>query len=187
MREHQQRRRRPLQVESLETLTLLSGLSTLGVAAPHAIVAEAVKASAAATVNFTSATTGVYVAIQAKPITGLQFTVNTSGIAAGGGVVSVFGKLNTPGFTAKGRTTGTLIVFSAAGNLTLAVAGSTQSGFSGLPSTLNFTIVGGTGVFKHHFAGKGTIAVAVQTEFSGPARTTNGQLTLALTAIRGMT
>ena len=179
MRDHQDRRGRALQVESLEKLTLLSGLSTLGMARPSAIVAEAVKATAApATVNFTSATSGVYVAIQARPITGLQFTVTTEGIAAGGGVVSVFGKLNTPGFTAKGKTTGTLIVFSAAGDLTLAVAGTTQAGFSGLPATLNFTIVGGTGVFKHHFAGKGTIAVAVQTEFSGPQKTTNGQLTL---------
>jgi hypothetical protein len=63
------------------------------------------------------------------------------------GQVQMSGTLHTPGFIREGRTTGTLVLSNARGSITLQLVGPPQPGFSPPPSTLQYTITGGTGAY----------------------------------------
>ncbi len=146
------RRDQPLQVESLEGLTLLSGL-----AASLAPTAAEITAAAARTVSLRAHAKGTFTTSHSLPDTGTTYNIVAKGATVGGARLSVKGDLQTPGFIAQGRTTGTLTVSTARGSLTLLVTGPLQPGFSPLPSKLGFTITGGTGIFAHNHSGSGTI------------------------------
>ncbi len=150
-----QRRTRTLQVESLESKTLLSGIPTMGLRQAPALVAHA----AVTQVALNATTKGLFYTTKANPDTGTTYHIFTTGKTSGGAVVGVSGDLTTPGFIAQGRTSGTLTIFTTRGSLTLNVTGPLQAGFTPLPSTLGFTITGGTGAFANVQSGTGKIAV----------------------------
>jgi hypothetical protein len=72
--------------------------------------------------------------------------------------VQISGTLHTPGFILQGHTTGTLVLSSAQGSITLQLVGPPQPGFSPPPSTLQYTITGGTGAYAGA-AGQGTVTL----------------------------
>lgn len=90
------------------------------------------------------------------------------------GRVHVAGSLHTPGFIQNGTTTGTLDVANSHGSIHLVLMGSPQPGFSPPPSTLTYTINGGTGRYAH-VSGHGT---ATLTEV--PAGSATGASTFVL-------
>src|SRR4051794_10997361 len=106
-------RQRPLQVESLETLTLLSGLATPTITLAPVVV------SAASTTNlaFNASAKGTFFTTQSNPDTGKDYHVVAVGRTTGGAVMAVGGELFTPGFVATGHTTGSLTVYTARGTL----------------------------------------------------------------------
>jgi hypothetical protein len=148
------RKRRGLtpRVESLESLTLLSGF-----AAP---AATATAAQAAVTLSMT--TSGYYATVRQNPDIGTTTYFLTFGNLPGIGPAAVAGAINTPGFIASGQATGTLTVYTYQGTLTLFVTSALIPGFSALPTQLNWIITQATGRF-HAMAGgaRGSIAVAL--------------------------
>ncbi len=163
MRTHREIRRNcPLQVESLESMTLLSSIPAMGLPLGPALVQK----QAATPVAFNATTRGLFFTTQSNPDTGTTYHVFTIGRNSGGVLVGVSGDLVTPGFI-RGRTTGTLTVFTARGSLTLDVTGPVQNGPAPLPSTLGYTITGGTGAFANNHSGSGTIAVSYHVNHTG--------------------
>jgi hypothetical protein len=84
------------------------------------------------------------------PDTGRTFLPTGSGFLAGLGRASVAGNLQTTGFIARGRATGTRTLTLAKGTITLQLTGTAvQGGFAGLPIHFNFTITSGTGRYRN--------------------------------------
>jgi hypothetical protein len=161
-------------VESLEAMTLLSGLAMPAVA--HA--AEVGMPTAMSTaVHVNGTTRGEYVRVRANPDTGSTYDFNTTGILPGFGVAAVSGSVQTPGNIATGTASGSLTLFSLKGTLTLKVSSASLPSFSPLPSKLTFTITGGTGAFAGA-TGSGTIAVALHQTFGRGPMLTGGAVTL---------
>jgi hypothetical protein len=154
------RKRRGLtpRVESLESVTLLSGL-----AAPAALrAAPTAIAAAQAAVTLSMATSGYYATVQQNPDTGTTTYFLTFGTLPGIGVAAVAGAINTPGFIGSGQATGTLTVYTYQGTLSLFVTSALVPGFSTLPSQLNWIITQATGRFQAMAGGvKGSISVAL--------------------------
>jgi hypothetical protein len=157
------RRSRPLEVEPLESMLLLSTLTPLhsaATAAPTALVM-----TTPVVVNLNGTTSGTYTSDQKNPDTGTQYNVTTVGSFAHYGPATVLGTLHSVGFIANGHATGTLRVFLPGGTLTLELTGPTQPGFSHLPSQFTYVITKGTGKF-HNAAGdpigRGTVDVTLR-------------------------
>jgi hypothetical protein len=97
--------------------------------------------------------------------------VSTSGGRAqnlrGGGQVSplgnaeLTGQLHLPGAVSQGQVTGTITLTSPNGNVTLSLVGPMQSGSSPPPSTMQYTITGGTGAYANA-SGSGTVSFQEQ-------------------------
>jgi len=162
------RRNRTPQVETLESMTLLSGLPAL--AAAHPLVAQAAEVHAAAAapkVALNATTRGFY--------------TTTLGRANGVGAVAVTRKLVSVGFIREGHATGTLTVRTARGNLTVDVTGPPQQGFSDLPTQFTFTVKGATGRFENA-TGTGTLIVALKADpFTANAPNAHGHGSATLT------
>ena len=141
------------QVESLETLTLLSGLST--VAHP---VAAVVSLSKPVVLDLT--TTGPFAYTQANPDTGKTYYFIQYGYTKALGNFGVTGSAGTLGFIASGHATGTLTFLTTKGKLTLQLTGPKQPGFAPLPTVFAWKVVAGTGGFSGAVGG-GTVTVAL--------------------------
>ncbi|GAC1449035.1 MAG: hypothetical protein NVSMB9_32740 [Isosphaeraceae bacterium] len=154
-------RKRPLQVESLESLTLLSGFAARAGIHPPAIVMEASAPQAIRAINLVATARGFYSSERKNPDTGTSYGLFAFGRAVGFGPLFIGGNLRTPGFIQQGHVTGTIHVSSFRGTVDLDVTGPQVPGFSQLPSTLTFKASHGTGRFVGA-SGTGTIDVTLR-------------------------
>jgi hypothetical protein len=171
-RTNRNRRNRPLEVEALESMMLLSGLTTMPTMAPVAMTIPL-----PIIVGLQGTTRGVYTSSHHNPDTGTSYSVFTAGTFKHYGPGAVTGNLHSVGFMASGHATGTLQVTLPGGTLTLALTGPTQPGFSPLPTQFSFVITKGTGKFHNAVGdpvGKGTVDVTLKPAMHGGA----GQITL---------
>jgi hypothetical protein len=159
--ERSRRWSRAPQVEALESLTLLSGLTVPGTSPvlPVPVLTGSIHA-AAATAALTGTARGVYSSTSRNPDTGTTYYINAAGNLAGLGGTAVSGSMRTPGFVARGQATGTLTLYAARGTITLHLVGPTQPGFIALPATLSYTIGGGTRAYRGA-TGSGTVDLAL--------------------------
>jgi hypothetical protein len=68
------------------------------------------------------------------------------------------GQIHTTGFISSGMATGTMTIGAPHGTIKLQLTGPTQPGFAPLPSTMAYTINGGTGLYTKA-TGSGTIDI----------------------------
>jgi hypothetical protein len=131
-------------VESLEPVTLLSGLG-----APTAIVSALAIASAPKELAVHGDFHGTYTIHVQIPDTGASYSFPGKGQVKHFGRMSITGDLQSTGFIFQGHAGGTLTLSSARGTLTLSLTGPPQGGFSDLPNQFTYTVSGGTGRFAH--------------------------------------
>jgi hypothetical protein len=90
-----------------------------------------------------------------NPDSGPKYTFKGTGKTKTLGVFTLKGTIQLPGFIAVARATGTLIITTAKGTITLSLLGPKQAPGS-LPKSFSYSIVKGTGSYVHS-KGKGTI------------------------------
>jgi hypothetical protein len=153
------RRKRP-QLEALEAMTLLS-------AAMPQTTALVAASSHKLHLALSGSIGGPSSSAVTNPDVGASFSLDGSGRVAPLGQVSSTGSLHLTGFIATGHATGTLTLRNAKGTVTLALTGPSQPGFSGPPSSLSYTVTGGTGLYAKA-TGRGTATLAVTPEQRAP-------------------
>jgi hypothetical protein len=173
------RRKLLLQVETLESMVLMSGVST-AISLPPVPVTT-LTTPLPIIVALKGITHGNYISEQKTPDVGRTFTVFTSGMFEHYGPAVVFGSFHSLGNVASGMATGTLHVVVAGGTLTLSLTGPTQKGPADLPKEFSFVITKGTGKF-HNAAGdptgKGTVDVTLKPDPSSSAKYGHGEIIL---------
>ena len=174
-----------LEVESMESLTLLSGMMAV---VSHPLPTAQISAQTIPLpiiVGLKGTTNGVYTS-SSFPDTGTSYSVYTAGKLSGYGTGAVYGTMHSLGFIASGHATGTLHVILPGGTLTLTLTGPTQPGFSPLPKQFSFEITKGTGKFHNATGdpvGKGTVNVAIK---PGPGAGLQGHGQVTLTFVPGI-
>jgi hypothetical protein len=177
MRQTQRNRRnRPLEVEPLESMMLLSGLTMVNRPAMAAPIVTSMPQPVS--VSLSGTTRGIYAFSNFNPDLGTAYSLSTSGKFANYGPAVVFGNLHSLGNVASGQATGTLFVIVPGGTLTLRLTGPTQPGFSPLPTTFSFVVTKGTGKFHNAPMGSGTVDVALKPFGSSMNKFGTGQVTL---------
>jgi hypothetical protein len=164
------RGRRP-QVEPLEAMTLLSGVTAMVM--PETETPTELMATTSAVVSKTpipeivalnGKAFGSYSSSRKIPDAGTTYTLNkVAGTFTGYGKGVVTGTLTTPGFIMNAKATGALKVSLTGGTVTLALTSAPQKSFSGLPSKFSYVIVHGTGKFQNAAGdptGRGVINVS---------------------------
>ena len=134
-------------VESLESMTLLSGVSAAVRGAIAALLAP-VAPTSGHEIDLTGTAKGTYHVHIINPDTGKDFIFFGSGQVAPLGHVELTGHIHSPGFIANGHSTGLLVVSDPKGSVTLAVTGPEQNGFTPVPDTFTFQITSASGKFK---------------------------------------
>ena len=178
-------RNRRLDVESLESMTLLSGMTAV---VGHPLPAAQISSQAIPLpiiVGLKGTTHGTYTS-SSFPDVGTSYSVSTAGKLSGYGVGTVYGTLHSLGFIASGHASGTLHVVLPGGTLTLKLTGPTQKGFSPLPKQFSFEITKGTGKFHNATGdpvGKGTVNVTIK---PGPGAGLQGHGQVTLTFVPGI-
>ncbi len=86
------------------------------------------------------------------------YTFQGSADFGSSGFFAIAGSITTVG-SKSGQATGKITLSDPRGTLTLALTGPTQTANSGLPASLNYKVVSGTGFFAH-YSGTGTYKVA---------------------------
>lgn len=94
------------------------------------------------------------------------------------GFFAIGGTVQTVGNVATGQATGRITLSGPRGTLVLQVTGPTQTRNAALPSTFNYKVVSGTGVFAH-YVGQGALQLAVPLF---PGYTDKGHLDIAVKA-----
>jgi hypothetical protein len=151
-------------VEALEALVPLSG--TAG-ALPGAVAVRQVTpivSGQGQAISLQGTVRGGYFVSIGIPDTGSTYRIGTVGRIAPLGQTSETAQVHTIGFIASGTATGTMTIRASRGSLTLKLTGPVQPGFSPLPSTLSYTITGGTRAYQNA-SGSGTIAVTLNQTF----------------------
>jgi len=159
MRSLDRHRYRP-QVEALESWVPLSGAGgaihgALGVAA----LAPIAKSQAKALV-LSGTLHGAYVFNHLNPDTGGTYQFGVEGNITPLGQTGDSGRIQTTGFIATGRATGTLTIAAPKGSLKLQLTGPVQGGFGALPSALSYTITSGTRSYRGA-TGSGSMVVTL--------------------------
>lgn len=166
---------RPLQVETLESVTLLSGLTTGLMAPPALIQSQAIHATVS--IGLSGTTRGSFTYYRANPDTGTQYNLYTGGVLAGLGGVSAVGTVRSLGNVAQGQAQGHLTIYTGRGAIYVYLAGPVQSGHSPLPTMFYYGITGGTGKWAGA-TGFGTVNLALQTFPYQPSWIGSGLATL---------
>jgi hypothetical protein len=175
------RRSRPLEVEPMEPKLLLSGANIVSVPPAPEPLLPILRLPLPIIVGLSGTAHGSYTSSQKVPDVGTSYTVSASGTFTTYGKAAVSGSLQTPGFIATGKATGTLNLAFVGGTLTLALTGPTEKGFGGLPSEFSFVITKGTGRFHNSVGdpvGKGTVDVSITPGATGTALSGHGLITL---------
>jgi hypothetical protein len=144
MREHLRRRPR---VESLESMTLLSGVSAAARGAIAALLGP-VAPTSGHKIEPTGSVKGTYHVHITNPDIGKEFIFFGSGQVAPLKHVKLTGHITSPGFIYHGHSTGLLVLSDPNGSVTLAVTGPPQNGFTPIPDVFNFKITSASGKFK---------------------------------------
>jgi hypothetical protein len=155
------RRKLTIEVESLENMTLLSGLTAL----THATAAVVYAPVNPVVLGVT--TRGPYAYTRSAPDVGAAFQFLQFGYAKGVGNFGVAGSINTVGFVANGRATGTLTFSTIKGTFTLQLTGPVQRGFAPLPSVFAWKVVAATGGYTGSTS-SGTVVLALHRASSSP-------------------
>jgi hypothetical protein len=142
-------------VETLESKAVLSAMG----GSPAVHVAAMVSMPSHHSLVLHGTLTGTITSKMTLPDVGGHFDVKGSGQLKPLGKVQATSDLVTPGFIWQGHATGTLTLSGHQGSVTLQLTGPAQPGFSPPPTSFTFTIVSGTGRFRH---ATGTGAVDVQ-------------------------
>jgi hypothetical protein len=151
-------------VEALESLVPLSGAAgTLHGAVAVGQVTRSVSSPGQA-IALQGTVRGGYFASIGIPDTGTTYRIGTVGRIAPIGQTSETAQVHTTGFIASGTATGTMTISASRGSLNLKLTGPVQPAFAPLPSTLSYTITGGTRAYKNA-SGSGTIAVTLNQSF----------------------
>jgi hypothetical protein len=137
------RRRRP-QLESLESKLVLSTIHP-GVSAAEVSLAAS---SARHRLNLRGTVDGTTNIAVSNPDAGSTQEFKGSGNVVPLGAVNATGSLQLPGNIAKGRATGTMTLTNTHGSITIKLVGPLETGFSAAPSTLAYTVTGGTGSYR---------------------------------------
>src|SRR5262249_26228889 len=130
------KRKRALGFETLESMTLLSGVWVPGVSGSAPLVAPAatgsstgmgsVQADASKPVAVNGPVRGVASFDRTLPDAGTTYTLGTIGRFSGLGHAVVSGTLHSVGFIAQGQATGALTLYAHQGSLSLQLTGPTQ-------------------------------------------------------------
>ena len=151
-------RHRP-QVEALEALVPLSGAAGVHSAAAVAALAPIVQRQGQTTV-LQGTVRGAYVLNNLNPDTGTTYHIGVAGRINPLGETGDSGSIQTTGLIASGNARGTMTIAAPKGSLKLTLTGPVQPGLSTLPSTVSYTITGGTRSYRTATGG-GTIAVTL--------------------------
>ena len=105
---------------------------------------------------------GQYSLAPAVPDIGATYMLNGSGTVGDLAAVTASGTIKLPGFIARGRATGTLMLTGASpgDTLTLALTGPLERGFGPFPATLSYFVTAGTGAFAG-LTGRGAVDAAL--------------------------
>jgi hypothetical protein len=99
--------------------------------------------------GFSGHITGTYTRDVGIPDVGVRYHLSGSGTVSGLGRVSASGWVQGLGFIATGRATGELTLSNAHGTVTLELTGRLQPGFAPLAHEFHFTVLRGTGDYRH--------------------------------------
>jgi hypothetical protein len=133
------------QLESLESMTLLSGASA---AISGALASLVTTAASAQQIHLTGTVKGSYHLQVKNPDTGKDFTFLGSGTLSTLGQVSLTGDIHSPGNIANGHSTGQLVLSNPHGSVTLELTGPPQNGNTPVPDVFSFKIIKASGTFK---------------------------------------
>jgi hypothetical protein len=133
------------QLESLESLNLLSGPSA---AASGVLAALAPTAAPATEIHLTGTVEGSYQLQIKNPDTGKDFTFLGSAKVMPLGQVTLIGSIHSPGNIANGHSTGLLVLWTPRGSVTLDVTGPPQNSTTPVPDVFNFKIAKAVGTFE---------------------------------------
>jgi hypothetical protein len=181
------RQTRP-QLESLESMTLLSGVAAAALRHNHH--AEVVVINNGPTnpnpgtaITLKGTERGLYSAGQQIPDTGKQYTLFALGRVTPLGSTFTTGSFHAPGFITTGTVDGSLTVRALRGTLTLHLTGTAPGSSSG-PFDLTYAITQGSGAFAGN-SGTGTVDITVNPFGSAsaqPGRSEVGRVTLVFGA-----
>jgi hypothetical protein len=136
------RKARP-QVQSLEGRMVLSHMAV----APQSLVA-AIESAQSRPLRLHGTILGTSTSEFSNPDIGATFVLSAKGALAPFGRVTATGSAQGTGFIQTGRSDGSLTLSNSKGSVTLFLSGPKQPGFTGLPSSYQFVISGGTGAFR---------------------------------------
>jgi hypothetical protein len=103
---------------------------------------------------------GGYIVSGLIPDVGKSYQFGVAGRISPLGQTGDNGQIHTTGFIATGVATGTMTIGAPRGTIKLQLTGPTQPGFAPLPSTMSYTINGGTGLYQKA-TGSGTIDITL--------------------------
>jgi hypothetical protein len=123
---------------------------------------------------------GVYVRQPGVPDAGQGYSLCGTADLAGLGRFEVSGSVRSVGFILRGRAGGELTLSNACGSLTLRLVGPEQPGFSPLPGTFGYGVVGATGAY-HGLHASGQLHLALSPASSdGVPDPSHGTFTLSV-------
>jgi hypothetical protein len=159
---NQERNRRRPEVEALESIVPLSGMSGM-MGGGGVLVAPEVRAvhrAQGVTLALQGTVRGGYFVPFGVPDTGKTYHIGVAGGINPLGSTGDTATIHTPGFIAHGMAAGMMRIAAPRGVVRLELVGPVQPGFAALPSMVSYTIVGGTGAYTGA-TGAGTIALTL--------------------------
>jgi hypothetical protein len=103
---------------------------------------------------------GGYIVSSVIPDVGKSYQFGVAGRISPLGQTGDNGQIHTTGFIASGIASGTMTIGAPHGTIKLQLTGPPQPGFTPLPSTMSYTINGGTGAYTKA-TGSGTIDITL--------------------------
>ncbi len=137
------------QLESLESMTLLSAISPVHKHPGGIVAAKATHANVATAISLNGTFEGAYhVAAKANHHKGLDYVFSGDGAVGVLGFTQVTGNLNSVGNVTKGHATGPVVLSTKYGSLRLQLTGPTQHSMATLPEGFTYKITSGTGKYR---------------------------------------
>jgi hypothetical protein len=112
------------------------------------------------------------------PDAGVRYRLGGTADLAGLGHFEVSGSVRSVGFIRWGRAGGELTLSNACGSVRLSLLGPVQRGFSHLPGTFSYRVVGATGAYLGLHA-SGTLHLALSPASSGGHHLSRGTFTVS--------